>query len=563
MIFKEKNITQYASGHRIILIVFLCLFGLCIPATSNAQKHKGKVDEKVYLEHADELMYDEFLRPGVQIVKGKVRFRYDGTILTCDSAYFNQDQNTFDAFGHVYMKGRNGVSLSCSRARYNGPTQLIEARTNVYLKEPGRYIHTDSLNYNRATNYGNYWGSWGGKIVANDMTITSKRGEYFGDTRKANAYEDVVVHSKKYTIYTNTLNYDFNTGEAHIFGPSTILTQGNTIKTNEGYYYPRTDRMELKGPSTIKSKERDISGDTLNYNSSTGESDGHGHVVIEDKLNDRTIKGDNVRYSSKKRTGRGIGNVVFVDRKNRNAMWADYVDYTDESAIAYGHALAKDFSQRDTMFIHADTLRMRAWNVKTDSVYRRIYGINNVRAYRTDVQAVCGLFIGNSRDSLVTLYRDPILWQGARQLLGDSIKVYMNDSTMREAHVLGHAMSIELMNDQKHYNQLKSKTMHAYFVDGKLRWGEAIEQVTAVYYPINDKDSSLIGLNYMETDTMRMYLSPERKLEKIWTPKVNGTMYPMTQIPADKFFLRGFAWYDYIRPKDKYDLFRIVKKGDR
>ena len=110
---------------------------------------------------------------------------------------------------------------------------------------------------------------------------------------------------------------------------------------------------------------------------------------------------------------------------------------------------------------------------------------------------------------------------------------------------------------------MSSKLMNAYFVDGKIRWSEAISNVLIVYYPVDDKDSSLIGLNYTETDTMRAYMTPERKLEKRWMPKSTGTLYPMNQIPADKLKLRGFAWYDYIRPLDKHDLFRHVSKGDK
>ena len=44
---------------------------------------------------------------------------------------------------------------------------------------------------------------------------------------------------------------------------------------------------------------------------------------------------------------------------------------------------------------------MRAWNVNTDSVYREVYGVDNVRAYRTDIQAVCGLLVANTLDSCI------------------------------------------------------------------------------------------------------------------------------------------------------------------
>ena len=71
----------------------------------------------------------------------------------------------------------------------------------------------------------------------------------------------------------------------------------------------------------------------------------------------------------------------------------------------------------------------------------------------------------------------------------------------------------------------------------------------------NDKDSSLVGLNYLETDTMRMYLGAARKLDKIWTNKFTSTMYPITQVPPAKYKLPNFAWFEDLRPKDKNDIF--------
>ena len=84
--------------------------------------------------------------------------------------------------------------------------------------------------------------------------------------------------------------------------------------------------------------------------------------------------------------------------------------------------------------------------------------------------------------------------------------------------------------------------MNAYFDEGALRRLVCIDNVRIIFYPINDKDSSMIGLNYIETDTMRMYINKEKKLERIWMPKAQGTLFPISQIPTDKLHLPSFAW---------------------
>ena len=161
----------------------------------------------------------------------------------------------------------------------------------------------------------------------------------------------------------------------------------------------------------------------------------------------------------------------------------------------------------------------------------------------------------------MTMYRDPIVWNNNRQLLGESIKVFMNDSTVREAHVLGQALSIEQVDNKEHYNQISSKEMHAYFVNGQIKNAIAVSNVKSIYYPTDSKDSSLVMLNYLETDTMKMYFSDKRTLQKIRTPKAVGTAYPMTQIPSDKKQLSDFAWFEDIRPLNKDDIFIWRGKG--
>jgi len=550
--------------HGTTLAAVLCLFALCHPVEAFAQKKKrAATDEKIYLDHADELQYNQMEMPGVQVVRGRVEFRYQDSRLNCDSAYFNQQQNSFRAFGHVKMRKSGGITITCDRANYYGLSGMVEARQNVVLTQPGRSLHCDSLDYNSNTDYANYFGGKGGTLVDGKNKIVSRRGEYYLSQHEANFFDDVVMTSPQYRITTDNLFYNTQTEEAHVTGPSVIKTnKGEVINTTDGYYYSRTDHMELNGRSTITSEERDIVGDNLRYNNKTGDSEGHGDVKMVDKVNDRVITGDNVFYNEKSRKGHGEGNVVYIDRKNKNSLKAQFVDYTDSAAVATGSPLVKDFSQKDTLYMSSDTIRMKAFNLDTDSVYRKIHCYNNVRMYRRDLQAVCGLMIYNTKDSCMTMYQDPIVWSDERQLFGDSIKAYTNDSTLREAYVMGQAMSIEMARDRENYNQISSRLMHAYFTDGKLRRTDAIGNVLSVFCPEDDKDSTLIGLIYMETDTMRMFVTPTKQLDHIWSSKSEGTMYPMTQIPPGKDRLPGFAWFDYIRPLDPDDLYRRVGKGD-
>lgn len=103
--------------------------------------------------------------------------------------------------------------------------------------------------------------------------------------------------------------------------------------------------------------------------------------------------------------------------------------------------------------------------------------------------------------------------------------------------------------------------MDTYFTDGAVRRTDAVGNVMTIYYNADSKDSVLTELNYLETDTMRMFISADRQLERIWTSKASGTMYPITQVPPDKLHLGAFEWFDYIRPLDKNDILSGEVKG--
>lgn len=514
------------GGHRISLILILCLFGFCLVQAMLAPKKKSNrpKGDRVYLLHADELRYDMYgSNPDAQIVKGKVSFSHQGAHLTCDSAYFYQNSNSVKAFGHVHFKQGDTLSLTCDRAEYDGMMQMMHARNNVVLHHRRQVLRTDSLDYDRLYEMANFFE--GGTLIDGKDKLVADWGEYHTKTREAKFVYNVKLRSGKDVVTTDTLYYDVPKSKAHMVGPSKIISGGSVVHTKNGFYNTKNDQAQLFDRSTLEDKDKTITGDSLYY-VKNGESYGY-------------------------------GNVVYVDKKNMNSLHCNYLRYNEKTGYGFAtrNPVAIDYSQKDTLWMHSDSMKIYTFHINTDSVYRKVHAFHKVRVYRTDVQAVCDSLVFNSKDSCMTMYKDPIVWNANRQLLGEVIKAYMNDSTIRMAHVIGQALSIDEMPDSVHFNQVTSKEMKAYFENGQARMGESIGNVQTIYYLTNDKDSSIVGLNYMETDTMRMYLSPERQLQKIWANKSVGTFYPITQVPPSKVKLPNFAWFDDIRPKDKNDIF--------
>lgn len=528
-----NKMSRYLSGHRIQLAVVLCLFGLCVAQSRKVAKgrHRPKTDERVYLKHADMLRFNQYgEHAGAQILNGNVAFLHKGALLTCDSAYFYQESNSFKAFGHVKMRQGDTLSLTSDYAFYDGDNQMAEARHNVLLRHRGTKLYTDSLNYDRLYNIGYFFE--GGKMVDRNNVLVSDWGEYDTETRKAVFNYNVNLRNPKFTLTTDTLHYDTRTSLANIVGPSVIRSKESVIHTSEGYYNTNTGRARLYGRSTMSNKGKEITGDSLFYDEKRGISQGY-------------------------------RNVIYKDTQKKNELHCNYLWYNEKNGFAFAteNPVMMEYSQKDTLFVHSDTIKVITYHLNTDSVYRTAHCYNKVRAFRNDVQAVCDSLVYNTKDSCMTMYRDPIAWSGDRQLLGEEIQVFMKDSTIDRAHIINQALTAELMPDKEHYQQLSSKEMFAYFTKGQITQTEAIGNVRSIYYPVDDKDSTLMGLVYIETDTMKMFMR-DRQLQKIWTSKTDGTWYPMTQIPPERYKLDGFTWFDYIRPINKDDIYEWRGKKD-
>lgn len=498
------------------------------PNGSNPRRPKNQ--NKIELIHADDVIYDQFEIPGAQRFSGNVEFLHNGMRLFCDSAVLFQASNSFEAFGHVRMLQGDTLSLTGDRLYYHGDDLMAEVRNNVVLKHRKQTLLTDSLNYDRLYNLAYFFE--GGKLIDGHTILTSDWGEYHTDTKKTLFNYHVELKSPKFRLVTDTLHYDTSSKWAQAVGPSNIYSGEDRIYTENGFYNTQTERTRLFNRSRVYGRDSELEGDSIFYDKKTGDMFAH-------------------------------RNVVFEDKKNKGMLFGDFCSYNELTgkALAHGKALAKYYSnEKDTLFVHADTLRLFTFNIETDSVYRVLHGYFHARAFRSDVQAVSDSLVFISKDKKLSLYRDPIVWSGNRQILGEEINVFCNDSTIDSVYVERQAFLAEQV-DSTHFNQVSAQLMRSYFEKGEMKRNFADGNVYVVNYPL-ERDSTLLYQNYTETSQLRMYMK-NRKLSKLWAPAAKGAYYAIGMAPPDKTFLESFAWFDYIRPRDKYDLFewRPKKRG--
>lgn len=517
------------NRHRLLSFCILCLFTLYVFSNVEDNKEQEEPVSKVILLHTDKLSFDQYRHPGAQILTGNVQFQHEGVFMFCDSACFYQATNSFDAFGNVKMIQGDTLDLVGDMLFYNGMDQLARVRHNVILTHRESKLYTDSLDYDRLFDLGYFFE--GGKLIDKDNVLTSEWGQYSPTTRQAVFNYNVKLDNPGFTLISDTLNYNTLSNVAEIVGPSNIDSGNNHIYSESGFYNTQTEQAILLERSILTN-------------------------------NGRRMVGDSVFYDSKAGIGKAFRNIIYTDELNKNMFTGHYCLHNEITGYseAADSAVAIDFSQKDSMYVHADSFKVYTYYINTDTMYRETRAYHKVRAYRVDVQGVCDSLVYNTKDSCMTMYKDPIVWNGGQQLLGEVIKVFMNDSTIDRVNVIDQTLSVEQI-DSVHYNQIAGKEMISYFRNGEMKETHVKGNVFVDYYMFDD-DSLMIGLNYTETSELKLYMK-EGKMDKIWMPAATGTIYPIVMIPKEKLYLSNFAWFDYIRPLNKDDIFnwRPKKSG--
>lgn len=478
---------------------------------------------KVYLIHSNTLSFDKAVKPDAQILNGDVCFRHDSSYMYCDSAYFFEQTNSLEAFSNVRMEQGDTLFVYGDYLFYDGNTQVAYLRENVRMENGQVTLFTDSLNYERIPNIGYYFE--GGLIVDSLNQLSSFYGQYSPETKLAVFNDSVQVENPDFTLYSDTLHYDTESKVATILGPSVIVSDSGTIHTSRGWYDTVNNTSLLLDQSQVESGEKILIGDSIFYNRDTG-------------------------------MGEVYGNMSLIDTAQHVTLQGEYGYYNEQTGYAFATDSARflEYSQGDTLFLHADTLQM----VTVDSVYREIKAYYGVRFYRIDMQGVCDSMQFNTRDSVLYMYTEPVLWNEQYQLYGDTIAIYMNDSTIEYAHVIQFAFAAQHV-DSSYYNQLKGNDLKAYFE------GQAVHQIDvagnseSIFYPL-EKDGAKVGMNETKSGFLTIWVK-DNKLDKlkIW-PSPVGSMTPIPDLKPDQKMLKDFYWFDYLRPKNRDDIYEVVKR---
>ena len=188
-----------------------------------------------------------------------------------------------------------------------------------------------------------------------------------------------------------------------------------------------------------------------------------------------------------------------------------------------------------------------------------IWATSRVKLFRDDMQMSCDSLVYYDLDSLVRLYRDPLVFSdGNRQYAADSIYLVIKDRRADRARLMSNAF-ITTQEDTICYDQIKGAEMMAYFDTTRtLRRFDALGGATALFFLT--ENNALATVNKVESK-MLYALFDQGNLDKIYYfDNAKNDAYPVVQLPAEERYMKGFRWEPGRRPKGGFDITPLVPR---
>jgi lipopolysaccharide export system protein LptA len=494
---------------------FLYLFSTPVLA------QKEGATKQIELRQARKLDFNKLLGKDVQRLLGDVQVEHEGTILWCDSAYLYNDKNSIDAFGNVHIQMNDTLHLYGDKLYYDGNTRIVEIHQNVRLLDKKITLYTDELVYKRNEKIGEYF-VWG-KVIDSANVLTSKKGFYFRETDEILFRDSVVLVNKEYTLKSDSLQYNTIFKTVDFYGPTSIFGDSSYMYAESGFHNTVTEFTRLEK-----------------------------HAFMQDKAN--SLQGDSLYYDKIKGVAEAFKNVILTDTVQNVLVFGEYANYRKKEQFAYvvDKALAVLIDKTDSLFIHADTLKVlldSANKVQTLLAYKRM------KFFRNDFQGLSDSMVYQMQDSSIYFYHKPIIWHKKNQFTADEIQMVVQngemDSIVFKRNVF--LISQDSINISQ-YNQIKGNSMVGWFVESDLRKLKVLGNSETIYF-LYEEDETPIGMTRITSADMLVFLK-DNELETITYQKdPKAKLYPPSKITAELLKINGFEWLIDRRPLKKEDIF--------
>lgn len=506
----------------LLIVLLFLLLAQNVVAQEQDTVHRKKT--RIHVEHYDVATFSKS-KGDMQRLIGHVKMRHDSAYFYCDSAYFYQKTNSFDAYQNVHIIVNDSVEIFSDMLNYDGNTRFAEFFDNVRLRDDSTTLYTEYLTYDRNLHLACYPDS--ATTIRGDKTLISCLGYYRDDIKEFSFFENVEVTSPKYQMYTDTLYYNTRIEKMWFLGPTTIINKENVLDGEHGYYLVNEDIAFLDKHPVMHNETQRIKSDSIFYN----------HDIGLAKAYDR---------------------VDMIDTSYKVVLRGDYIEMWENRGFSFAtdSAYAISYDTGDSLYIHGDTLFMHF--DKQNEEVEKLIARRHVRFYKSDMQGKCDTLTYLMADSIIRMRVHPILWVEDSQMTGDKIDIKLKDENIDFVMQLGNAFIIS-QDSIEGFNQIKGLDITSRFRNGNIFRVNVDGTKAETIYWIREDDGGLIGIDVANSETMVIEMK-DNSIDVIKSyNSISETMYPEDDLNEASRYLQGFKWYDDVRPVDRHDIFRYVE----
>lgn len=466
---------------------------------------------------ADVISVDPSIGNGIKRLLGNVRMSHKNLTLTCDSAYLDETINQFKGFSRVHIIKADTLHVYAQKLDYNGQSELAQLEGNVLMDNGKETLKAPRLDYNMKDETAQYYG--GGQIIDSLNTVESFWGYYFLKQKIFVFKENVSLTNPDNTLFTDSMRYNSDTETMQFEGPTEIFSDTNYIACNRGFYDSRNQNSSFSRNVYMQAKQQILHTDSMTYNQKEHFTEAFRNIVLKDTVENMIIHGEHLFYD---------------ENKNRFQVTEDVL------YIMTG--------EKDSLFLHSDTLISSREDVRNS---RRIQAFRHVQFYRTDIQGRCDSLDYLVIDSLIQLFKEPVIWQDNNQLTADTLDIRLGQKGIDRMEMRSGGFMIT-REDSTMYNQIKGKKITGFFKSDQLQRVEVTGNGESLFYP---KDGTqVIGQNKALSSNIRIsFISG--KIDRIaFITDPDSKLTPLKDLGVKDLYLEGFKWLDEKRPKSRQDI---------
>lgn len=479
-------------------------------------KGKEKEVKTIVVKHAASLSFDKE-KSNAKVLRGDVVCEHDGAILYCDTALIFDLDNTMKASGHVKITKGDSVTVTGDKLFYDGKTKIATLEGNVKCVEKDMTLTTNLLTFDVGNSVANYYN--GGTIVNKENTLISKNGHYYSSNKELAFHYDVILTNPDYKMRSDTLRYNTINKTSYFLGPSIITSKTDYIYCENGWYDTDKEKGQFSKNALLMTKQQKLTGDSL-------------------------------AFDRNKRIGKAYRNVRLIDTAQKSIIYGGYAEYHEKNseALVTQKPVYARVVEADTLFISADTLYHR----DLDSVNNFLNAYHKVKIFKKDVQAICDSAALNTKDSLLQLFKIPVLWSNKSQASARYIKVSVGKNAIHGFTLEGNSFLIQQADSLNKYNQLSGKTIEGVIDNDTIRKVIVSGNAEVFYYPKNITQT--LGLNKTTGSEIHLWFKNDEIQRATIKPKTTGVIEPLKEVDVENAKLKGFNWQYGKRPKSFADL---------